>query len=146
MNLRGQRRLAADVLDVGVNRVTFNPERLEDIDEALTREDIRALIKTGAIGKKPVKGVSRGRARAKAEQKRKGRRRGSGHREGSGNARDPSKRRWVNKIRAIRDELRKMRENGDITVSEYRKLYRQAKGNLFQSRRHLREHVERMRK
>jgi large subunit ribosomal protein L19e len=51
----------------------------------------------------------------------------------------------MGKIRAIRDELKKMREGKEITPTEYRVLYVQAKGNLFQSRRHLREQIERMR-
>ncbi|MBD3387701.1 MAG: 50S ribosomal protein L19e [Candidatus Altiarchaeales archaeon] len=146
MNLRNQRRLAAEVLKVGVNRVKFDGERLEDISEALTRDDIRTLIKSGAISRKPVKGVSRGRARERERQKEKGRRRGKGHRRGTSNARAPRKREWIRKIRAVRDELRKLKEKKEITVPEYRKLYNQAKGNLFQSRRHLREHIERMRR
>jgi len=145
MNLRGQRRLAAEVMKIGANKVRFNEERLEDVSEALTREDIRALVKSGAITKKPERGVSRGRARERDKQKKKGRQRGKGKRGGTSKARTPKKRSWINKIRAVRDELKNMREKGEITVSEYRKLYRQAKGNLFQSRRHLREHVERTR-
>jgi len=144
MNLSGQRRLAARLLKVGQTRVKFNPERIEDIDEALTKDDIRALISSGALVKKQKKGISRGRAREKKAQQKKGRRRGSGKRKGTVNARVPKKRAWISKIRAIRDELKKMRETGDLTASEYRRLYLQAKGNLFQSRRHLHEHIQRI--
>jgi large subunit ribosomal protein L19e len=145
MNLAGQRRLAAQIMKVGVGRVKFNPERQEEVSEALTRDDIRALIKSGAISKKPEVGVSRGRARARERQKKRGRGRGGGHRKGTAKARTPKKRAWISMIRAVRDELRKMRSNGEITPSEYRRLYVQAKGNLFTSRRHLREQVQRMR-
>lgn len=144
MNLRNQRRLAAEILKAGATRVVFNKERLEDAGEAITREDIRLLIKNGVISVKPLKGNSRGRIREKAAQKKKGRGRGHGSRKGTKNARTPSKKAWVNKIRALRDELRKMKEEKKIDESMYRKLYRQSKGNLFHSRRHVREHVERM--
>jgi large subunit ribosomal protein L19e len=145
MNLLGQRRLAAQVMKVGATRVKFNTERLEDVADALTKDDIRALVKSGAILKKPVTGISRGRARARKLQKLKGRHKGAGKRGGTAKARTPSKDRWMNKIRAIRDELKKMRQSKEINATEYRKLYRQAKGNLFQSRRHLKEQIERMR-
>jgi len=143
MNLSGQRRLAAGIMNVGLTRVKFNPERIEDISEALTRDDIRALIKSKAITKKPVSGVSRGRAKARKKQKLKGRQGGLGHRKGTAKARTPKKRAWINKIRAVRDELKKMREKEEIKPSEYRRFYNQAKGNLFLSRRHLREQIGR---
>ncbi len=144
MDLRGQKRIAADVLGVGVNRIKINPEMLEDVSKAITRDDIRHHISLGAISAKPKQGISRGRLHERLEQKDKGRRSGHGHRSGKKGARVGKKERWINKIRAIRDELKKMKENKEIDTTVYRKLYRQAKGNLFHSRRHLREHVGRM--
>jgi len=43
--------LAAEVMDIGVNRVWMNPEASKDIAAALTREDIRKLIEEGKVGK-----------------------------------------------------------------------------------------------
>ena len=43
-NLSGQRRLAAQILKVGQNRVWIDPERIDDVDGAITREEIRKLI------------------------------------------------------------------------------------------------------
>jgi large subunit ribosomal protein L19e len=146
MNLTGQKKIAARLLKVGVKRVQFDPERLEEISEALTRDDIRYLISSGAIKARRVKGVSRGRVRDRRERKAEGRSRGHGSRSGTAKARSKGKRRWVDRIRAIRDELRKMRDEGKINKTLYRRLYRQANGNVFQSRRHLREHVERLSK
>lgn len=146
MNLRNQRRLAADIMGVGVGRVLIPEDSSEQVSEALTREDVRILIHKGAIGKKPVKSPSKARARARASQKRKGRHKGQGKRKGTSTAREPRKRVWIKKIRAIRDEIRKLQSSGEITDSMYRKIYRQAKGNLFHSRRHLRESIERIKK
>lgn len=144
MNLRTQKRIASKVLKVGVTRVIINSGFEEEVSEAITREDIRILVSKGAISARPKKGVSKGRARAKNKQKRKGRRKGQGSRGGTKKARTPKKRSWINKIRALRDELQKLKSGGLVNESNYRKLYRQAKGNLFHSRRHLREYVERM--
>ncbi|MCX6695670.1 MAG: 50S ribosomal protein L19e [Candidatus Altiarchaeota archaeon] len=146
MNLLSQKNLAAKIMKVGATRVQFNPERLEDVAGALTREDIRGLIKSGAINAKQKKGNSRGRIRFKNEQKAKGRSKGHGNRTGKKTARTPPKTKWINKIRALRNELRKMRDEKVIEPGMYRKLYLQAKGNLFQSRRHLRESVKRMKR
>ncbi|OYT25943.1 MAG: 50S ribosomal protein L19e [Candidatus Altiarchaeales archaeon ex4484_96] len=146
MNLRSQKRMAAKLLGVGTGRVKIDPESLEDVSRAITRDDIRFYINNNLITAKQKKGVSKGRLRHKKKQKNLGRRRGHGHRSGTLNARNNSKRRWINKIRALRKELRRLKSEGEINESEYRRLYLQAKGNLFNSRRHLREHIERMHK
>ena len=44
-----QKRLAAEVLGVGVSRIRVDPNRIEDVEAALRREDIKRLIKEGAI-------------------------------------------------------------------------------------------------
>ncbi|RLI07420.1 50S ribosomal protein L19e, partial [Candidatus Bathyarchaeota archaeon] len=49
MSLKSQRRLAASILNVGVNRVWIDPERIEDVDVAITREEIKKLIHEGVI-------------------------------------------------------------------------------------------------
>ena len=144
MNLKAQKRLASQILKSGKTRIRFDSTRLEDINEALTKDDIRALISTDAIKKNQKKGISRGRARRIKAQKLKGRRKGSGKRKGSAHSKTPKKRAWITKIRALRDELRKMRESGKLSATDYRRLYLQAKGNLFASRRHLHEQIERM--
>jgi large subunit ribosomal protein L19e len=141
MNLRSQRKLASKILDVGIDRVWIDPDRVEDVSKAITREDIKALVKEGAISAQVKKGVSRGRIRKKHSQKKKGQRKGQGSRKGKKTARSPKKKNWIRKIRAIRDELKKLKAEGKIEEKEYRRLYRQVKGNVFQSRRHLREHI-----
>ncbi|RLI95215.1 MAG: 50S ribosomal protein L19e [Candidatus Altiarchaeales archaeon] len=144
MNLKTQKRLAAEILNVGVNRVHIDPDSIEEVAKAITRDDIRYHISSGRISAKQKKGISSGRLKKRLKQKKKGRRRGYGHRSGTKKAREPKKKAWMSRVRALRDELKKMREEGVIDNAMYRKLYRQIKGNLFHSRRHLREHVKRL--
>ena len=113
-DLRHQRRMAAEVLKCGENRVWMDPDRCEEIAKAVTRSDIRLLIKGGAIAKKPVKGISSARKKKLKMQKEKGRRKGPGSRKGAKNARYPRKRKWVVTIRAIRAYLRELRDEGKI--------------------------------
>jgi large subunit ribosomal protein L19e len=146
MNLKNQRRIAARLLKVGLNRVQFNKDRLSDASEALTRGDVRSLIRNGVITLLPEKSTSRYRARLRLAQKRKGRKKGQGGRKGKKNARQHGKERWIKKVRALREELSKLKEEKKIGKDQYRKLYLQIKGNLYHSRRHLRESIERARR
>ena len=134
-----QRRLAASILGIGVNRVYISPDpkEQENILDAITREAIRGLIRRNVIQKRPERGVSRGRARHRAAQRAKGRRRGHGSRGGALNARTPQKTRWIGMIRAMRRHLRELKASGRIDVPTYRKFYSQSKGGMFKSKSHL---------
>ncbi|AIZ56819.1 50S ribosomal protein L19e [Candidatus Methanoplasma termitum] len=141
MDLRNQRRMAADVLKCGENRVWMNPDKLDEIEDCITRSDIRTAVDSGLIKAKPKQGTSRGRIRHAAEQKASGKRKGPGSRKGTANARVPDKRRWIATIRPIRDELKTLRADGKITPSIYRFYYRRAKGGVYKSRRNLKQHM-----
>jgi large subunit ribosomal protein L19e len=133
MNLTSQRKLAASVLDCGVNRVWIDPDRVDEVSMAITREEIRSLIKDRAIKALPENSQSRGRARVLAEKKKKGRRVGPGSKKGKKYAVVSKKTRWISRIRAQRKHLTNLKERRVITVSVYRSLYRKAKGGEFRS-------------
>jgi large subunit ribosomal protein L19e len=133
MNLRSQRRLAAEILGCGVNRVWIDPEKADEVSIAITREEIRRLVHDKAIKALPEIGLSRGRARVLAEKKKQGRRIGPGTKKGKIYSVVPRKTRWMNKIRAQRRKLRELRERRIIAVDTYRSLYRKAKGGEFRS-------------
>jgi len=133
MNLKPQKRMAAEILKCGENRVYFDPYLIEDISLAITREDIRNLIKQGIIQKKYKQGISNQRKKVNHERKKKGRGRGLGKRKGTKHARSPKKKNWIKRIRPIRRELKKLRDRKQITATNYRKLYKNAKGGMFTS-------------
>lgn len=137
MNLKNQRRMAAEILGCGINRVWIDPNAIDEVANAVTREDIKAAIAAGVIRAKRVKGNSRGRIRAREMQRKKGRRRGPGSREGAKFARMPRKLKWMQTIRAVRSVLRMLRDEKKIDRKTYRKLYYQAKGGAFKNRAHL---------
>ena len=143
-NLSKQKRIAAKVLKVGVGRVWIDPDYEEraTLAEAITREDIRALIDEGIIRKKPKKGVSRGRARERAMKKALGRRKGHGSRKGAKGVRRGKKRQWITKIRALRRRLKDLRDEGHVDKTTYRMLYRKSKGGEFRSIAHLNEFIK----
>jgi large subunit ribosomal protein L19e len=141
-DLTAQRRLAADVLDVGKNRVWFDPEAQGDIAEAITREDVRQLVDEGLIRAKDASGNSRGRARERDEKRAYGHQKGPGSRKGTAGARSDQKDEWTKNVRAQRRELRELRDEGDLDSSQYRELYQMASGGEFRSVRYMRNYVE----
>jgi len=142
VKLRSQRRLASEILKVGIHRVWIDPEYVDEVSMAVRREDIRRLIKDGIIRALPEKGTSTSRAKKLHEQKKKGRRRGHGSRKGRKTARMPRKESWMNRIRAIRRKLRELRDKRIINRRVYRMLYMKAKGGTFGSIRHLLHYIE----
>ena len=133
MNLKAQKRMAAEILKCGENRVYFDPYLIEDIKMAITREDVRNLIKEGVIQKNYKKGISKYRKNLLHERRKKGRGRGLGKRKGKKTARAPKKEAWMKRIRPQRKELKKLRDRKQITTATYRKLYKNAKGGMFAS-------------
>lgn len=135
--LNVQRRLAAQILKCGQNRIRFDPGRLEDIKEAITKTDIASLIKNGAISKRRLLNTSRFWARKIKKQKSEGRQKGFGSRKGKKTTRLEPKRNWMNKIRLQRGFIKSLRNKGAITSAIYHELYMKSKGGFFRNLRHL---------
>jgi large subunit ribosomal protein L19e len=142
LNLKSQRRIAAEILDCGVTRVWIDPTYMEDVADAITRDDIRAAINDGKIRALRVRGTSRGRTRYRLNQKRKGRRKGMGSRKGSWKARTPKKEAWMSAIRSIRTMLKQLRDTERIDRRTYREYYLKAKGGMFRSKAHALSHIK----
>ncbi|MBI4439098.1 50S ribosomal protein L19e [Candidatus Woesearchaeota archaeon] len=132
-----QKRLAGQILKCSPKRVKLDESRMDSIREAITKVDIRGLIREGAVVKVPARGVSRARARHVAEQLRKGRRKGQGNRRGKATARLRPKKAWMARIRLQRSFLRELKERKLISHATFNMLYRKAKGGFFRNKRHL---------
>lgn len=141
MDLKNQKRMAADILKCGVHRVYLNPNNIEDISEAVTRQDVKRLIKEGVISPRQKHGISNGRFKYRLRQKAAGKRTGHGSRKGKKYARYPRKRRWINTIRPIRKKLKEYREGTYITPKTFRHYYRHSSGGMFKSVSHMKLHM-----
>ncbi len=144
MNLKSKRRLAASVLGVGVDRIIFDDEYNDLIQDAITRSTIRGLVGFGAIKAAPEKGVSRGRFRAKSRKLKRGR--GAGSTEGKATARNPRKEQWVTKVRALRWRLKVAKDRKEISNDAYKRLYKQVKGGQVRGVKHLLDLVKEAKK
>jgi large subunit ribosomal protein L19e len=132
-NLTNQRRLASKIMKVGHNRVWIDPQRVDDVESAITREEVRKLVHEKVIKGSSIQGVSRGRAKVIQEKKRRGRRKGPGSKSKGPRAVISKKEAWMTKIRALRKRLRDLKAKRTITEANYRDLYMIAGSGRFES-------------
>ena len=140
VNLKKKRELVARMLNVGANRVRFEPDKLDDIADSITREDIRSLIKNGVIWTAKTKGTSRAGAKGKLQVKKK-RGTGTGSKKGKKGARIGKKERYVKKIRTMRYHLKILKSRNDINRDIFWSLYKKVNGGQIRSLSHLRENI-----
>ncbi len=135
MNLTKKKELAKKTLKVGKDRIMFVNARLDEIKEAITRQDIIDLKNQGAIIVKPIKGRKKGMKRKKSRSK--------------GNIRQHPKKRkrnyimLVRKLRAYVSELKKQKA---ISNEEYRLLRKRIRNKDFKSKSSLSEYIKEMEK
>ncbi|NIM26338.1 MAG: 50S ribosomal protein L19e [Nitrososphaeria archaeon] len=141
VNLKAKKRLASRVIGVGVHRIRFDSDHLDDVADAITRENIRSLITANTIRVKSFTGTSRGRAQQKKEQKNK---RGTkqGSKQGRKGARVGKKEVYVAKVRSLRRILKIAKEREEITNPEFWALYKKVGGNTVRNKAHLRTLIQ----
>jgi large subunit ribosomal protein L19e len=132
-SLKTQRRLAAEILKIGYNRIWIDPEKIDDVETAITREDIKRLIHEEVVKQRHKTGISRARARVLHNKKKKGLRSGGGSKSGASKARFSEKEAWMTKVRALRRRLKELKARKTVTESSYRELYRMASSGRFAS-------------
>ena len=117
----------------GRERVRIKAESMEDVKKAITRDDVRKLIKDGTIfAVKP-------KERAPQEEQRRKRKRGTGKRKGSAKARRG--RTWEKKVRSQRILLKRLSCMGKVDNTTFKRYYLLVKGNAFADKRSLLLHL-----
>lgn len=130
MKLEKKKSLAARALGVGENRILFNSERLSEIKEAITKQDIKDLHQAGAISIKEVKG-------RKTAKKRKTRRRAGSVRKKV----KSTKREYITATRKARVYLSNLRDRNLISQENFKKLRSEVRARNFRSLSHLKERI-----
>ncbi len=144
VNLKAKKRLASRVTGVGIHRIRFDTDHLDDVADAITRENIRSLITANTIRIKSFTGTSKGRAHKKKAQRNK---RGTtqGSKRGRKGARVGKKEVYVAKVRALRRLLKIAKDREDLTNPEFWVLYKKVGGNTVRNKAHLRTLMDEIR-
>ena len=131
MNLENKKELAKKVLGVGKNRIVFSSEGLNEIKEAITKQDIRTLYEEGIIMIKPVKG-------RRTVVKRK-------TRKGPGKVRKTVHHRkqiYVKTTRKLRAYVKQLKNSGKIERPVYKDLRNKIRIRYFKNQNHLKDYLE----
>jgi len=146
MDDKKAKRMAAGILKVGETKIFIQPEERTKLKEAMTKEDVRQLIKDRVIAKRKDNEQSKARARLLAEKKKKGRKRGHGKRTGKKTARKGKKEIWIKNVRAQRRTLKEIKASGVTLKESARKIYLMIKGGHFKGKKYIEAFVEKERK
>jgi|SRR3989344_7261411 len=130
MNLRKKKELACKTLGVGKGRIVFLKPRLEEIKEAITKQDIKDLYKEGAIIIKDFKG-------RKKVIKRK-RKKGPGKIEKKINKR---KTEYVRLTRKLRRHIFNLVNQGKISKDLVKGIRKKIRNKEYRSLSHLKEQL-----
>ena len=135
MNLSKKKKLAAKVFGVGKERIVFAKSRLNEIKEAITKQDIRDLKNDGAIlikdarGRKTAKKTKRknspGKIRIKVNRR---------------------KRDYIILTRKLRKRVESLKSQGKISKEEFSDLRKKIRNSFFRSKNHLKEYAEGVKK
>lgn len=141
VNLKSKKRLVSRITGVGVHRIKFDTDHLDDISDAITRSSIRSLMTANTIKIKSFVGTSKGRAHTKKAQRNK---RGTtqGSKQGRKGARVGKKRLYVAKVRSLRRLLKIAKDRKELTNPEFWSLYKKVGGNTVRNKAHLRTLME----
>ena len=131
MKLEKKKSLAARTLNVGEGRIVFNVERLPEIKEAITKQDIKDLKESGAIIIKEKKG------RRKVERRKTRRRAGSIKKKVNTKKQD-----YVKLTRKLRTYLANLKNQKKISKENFRQLRKEIRASNFSSFSHMKERIK----
>ncbi|MDE1851088.1 MAG: 50S ribosomal protein L19e [Candidatus Micrarchaeota archaeon] len=140
MSIRFAKRAAAQILGRGETAIRINPNSYSDVEKALTKEDIRRLISSGAISAVKEKHNRTDKAKRLNEARSEGRRRGPGRRRGTRKARQG--RTWEKKVRSQRRLLSILKQKGKIDNMTFTRFYKLIKGNMYATKSTLVSHLK----
>jgi len=131
MKLKNKKELAGKTLKVGKERIAFVKSRLSEIKEAITKQDIKDLVKDKAIIVKNING------RKKVEKRK--RKRGIGKVRKKVNKR---KQEYVKLTRKLRKHVADLKKEKKLSREGILEIRKKIRNKEFRSLVHLKEFIE----
>lgn len=138
MDLSKKKELASRALGVGKSRITFVDSRKDEIKEAITKQDIRELVKTKAIIIKDSLGRKK-KKRSSSKEKR----RTPGKMRLKVNTR---KRDYITLTRKLRKYVSSLKSSGAIDNNTFKELRKKIRNRDFKSKANLKYYIEELSK
>ena len=129
MSIKLTKRVAAALLKRGVSSVRIKSTAVDDAKKALTREDVRTLMKDGNVYALAEKHNLSAYSKELGKKRTQGRKRGPGKRSGTLKARGGVD--YKKRIRAQRRVLGILKDEKAIDNIMFKKLYALVKGGTF---------------
>ncbi len=129
MNLSKKRELVKRTFGVGKGRIVFAESRLDDIKDAITKQDIRDLKQEGAIQIKEISG-------RKKVKKKTGRSTGNVRKKVNRRKRD-----YVTMTRKLRKYIAELKKRGELSQEDFIDIRKKIRNKAFRSKAHLRDHI-----
>lgn len=129
MNLRKKKELASRTLGIGKDRVIFVKSRLDEIKEAITKQDIRDLIADRAILVKNISGRMhkvKNRSRSAGNIRKKVRTR---------------KRDYVIITKKLREYIKELKNQGRLSKEKIEEIRKKIRNRIFRSKANLKEYI-----
>jgi large subunit ribosomal protein L19e len=140
MSVQLTKRIAADLLSRGVSSIRIKGDVLEKADKAITREDVRELIKSGGVYAQKEKHNLSLYSKELKKKRAKGRRRGIGRKKGTRAARASID--YPQKVRAQRRVLFALKRDKTINNELFRQFYKLVRGGTFANKASLLGHIK----
>ena len=131
MKLENKKELASKTLGVGKGRIVFNTQRLNEIKEAITKQDIRDLYNDGAIFIKEIKG-------GKKVERRKLRRRAGSIRK----VVNQRKRNYMTLTRKLRSYVKELLDQEKLSKDHHLSLRKEIKTSVFKSKANIKDRIK----
>lgn len=135
MNLGKKKNLAARTLGAGKERIIFVKSRLDEIKEAITKQDIRELYRDGAIILRDIHGrkrvIKKKRNRSTGNIKKKAYKR---------------KKQYVIMTRKLRGFVSELKRQKKLSAEEIEDIRKKIRNKFFKNKAGLREYVGGLRK
>ena len=130
MNLGKKKKLAMRTLKVGNSRIVFLESRLDEIKEAITKQDINDLVKSGAIiikeekGRRKVHKSGKSKSQGNVRKKKRNRKRG-----------------YIILTRNMRKYSRSLKSEGKISREKLSDIMKKIRNKDFKNKSQVREYL-----
>lgn len=139
MSIKLTKRIAKQLLNRGESAIRIKESATPEAKKAITREDVRTLIKNGSIYTIKAKHNLSAYSKVLKAKRNKGRRRGPGRRKGTEKAR--GKVEYKKKIRGQRRVLKALKAEKIIDNTKFKTYYALVKGGNFANKATLLNHI-----